>query len=442
MDLKRLFGVWCKYQLSLNWLNILFRYSVKLLLLLNLIIIVVGTTYKFKFAISQFPFLIAGLVLTDLILKFNLQKKRQDLQAFHVIPNGVVFLQIVNIIQDIFSPRNLILPLLTTAVVAILGQQTSPPLVYLFVVSCMSNMVAGFLNKRKNIIAILTAIELILATLCFHFSLLLTITFSTLVFLLLIYLRYAEKIHPEENILNPNSINSIYSIGNRFLWLDLQILKKSRHLQLTLMKVFAICLLYCYIISTRYTEQVEIGFDVILLIQVYYSLTPLLLIPYILSSNYSYIGLLVTLPDMKSFFLTKLNIILLIQFLLTLVLYGLNYRNVQALFLISSICIFNILIITPILFMGILLTDEKVNVFDSSINNLFFIPSFVQSMYFLGVLIGTAIILYFLRSIDLNIFSWALTGLSALAFFQKERFFQFFNSQYNRKKYKLFNILS
>ena len=108
----------------------------------------------------------------------------------------------------------------------------------------------------------------------------------------------------------------------------------------------------------------------------------------------------------------------------------------------SSIFIFNVTIITPIMFMGILLTDEKVNIFDSSISNILFIPSFAQSMYFLGVLVGIAVILFLLQSIGLNIFSWTLIGLSTLAFLQRERFFRFFHSQYNSKKYKLFKILS
>ncbi len=431
-----------KYQLSLNWLNILFRYSVKLLLLLNLMLIIVSVTYKFKSVISQFTFLITGLALADLLIKFKLQKNRQDLPAYHVVPNGLIFLSNLNVIQDIFSPRNLILPLLTMIVVAILVQPTSPSIMYLFVISCLNNLVAGFTNRGKHILGVVTAIALILIILCVHLSMMLTTTLCILVFLFLIYLRHSEKIYSEENTLNNRKTSSIYSIGNSFVWLDFQILKKSKHLQLAFIKIIAICLLYCYLISTRYTHQVEIGFDVILLIQVYYSLAPVLLIPYILSSNYSHIGLLMTLPDVKSFFITKLNIIFLIQFLLTLVLYGLNYSNVQALFLISSIFIFNVSIVTPIMFIGILLTDEKVNIFDSSISNFLFIPSFFQSMYFLGVLVGIAVILFLLQGINLNIFSWALIGLSTLAFLQRERLFRFFHSQYNRKKYKLFKTLS
>jgi hypothetical protein len=442
MELKRLFGVWCKYQLSLNWLNILFRYSIKLLLLLNLIVIVVGVTYKFKFVISQFPFSMAVLGLTDLLLKFSLKKKRQDLRAFQVIPNGRIFLLSINVLQDILSPRNLILPLLTSAVVMILGQQATPWIAYLFIISFVSNIAAGFTNKRKNLIAVTTAIALILATLCFNLSIVLISTFTTLTFLLLIYLRYNEKPYPKENHLNSALTNSLYSIRNPFLWLDLQILKKSRHLQLAFAKVIAICLLYCYLISIKYGHQVDSEFSLILLIQVYYSLAPLLLIPYILSSNYSHIGLLMTVPDMKSFFITKLNIVLLIQFLLTLILYGVNYSNMQTLFLISSICIFNVFIITPIMFMGILLTDEKVDIFDSGINNFIYIPPFVQSMYFLAMIVCTTAILYLLQYAGLNIFSWTLVGLSALAFYQKERFLRFFLSQFHRKKYKLFKILS
>jgi len=434
--------VWFKYQLSLNWLNILFRYSVKLLLLLNLIIVAVGITYKFKGAISQFTYLIAGVALTDLLLKFIFQKKRQDLRAFHVIPNGVVFLSALNILQDIFSSRNLILPLLIIVSLTILGQGTNPSLVYLFIISCMNNIVSGFTKRRNSIIPIVTASALIMASFCFHISIALTITFTTLVFLLLIYLRHNEKIYSEETTLTPRLTNSIYSISNPFLWLDFQILKKSKHLQVTFVKVIAICLLYCYLISTRYTHQVEIGFDIILLIQVYYLLPPVLLIPYILSSDYSHIGLLMTRPDLKSFFKTKLNILLLIQLLLTLLLYALNYSNVQALFLISSIFIFNIFIITPVMFIGTLLTDEKVNIFDSGIKNFLFIPPFVQSIYFFVVLVCTAVILYLLHYIGLNNFSWTLIGLSALAFFQKENFFRFFFSRYNRRKYNLFDKLS
>jgi hypothetical protein len=435
-------NVWFMYQLNLNWLNILFRYAVKLLLIINLFILAVGITYRFKGVITQFTYLIAGVALTDLLLKFVLKKRRQDLRAFHVITNGVVFLSGLNMLLDIFSARNTILPLLIIVLLPIAGHETNPSLVYLCIISCMNNLAAGFTKRRDSIIPILATVALIITSICFPISIPLTIIYTTLVFLLLIYLRHNEKLYVEETSLTPRLTNSIYSISNPFLWLDLQALKKSRHLQLTIVKVIAICLLYCYIISARYTPQGEIGFGTILLIQVYYWLPLVLLIPYILSSDYSHIGMLMTRPDLKSFFKTKLNMMLLIQLLLTLVLSALNFSNGQALFLINSIFIFNIFIITPVMFVGTLLTDEKVNIFGSGINNFIFIPPFIQSVYFLVVLICTAVILYLLHNIGLNNFSWTLIGLGGVAFFLKETYFRYFLSTYNNRKYDLFKKLS
>ena len=437
---KEWFGIWYKYQLSLKWFNILFRYYVKLQLVIIFIFIVFVVTQEFKSAVGQFKFFIAGLLMADLFLKLILKKDRQDLQAFHVIPNGLNFLSILNVLLDIFSARNLILPVVTLIIMTILGQQGHSPLLFILF-SCFNNIVAGFVNREKKIISIAIATALVLVTSYFNLSIISISIIISLAFLLLIYQRYGEKLFPEENSLNLHHYKSTYSIGNPSLWLDFQILKRSRRLQLKFITVIGFCFVYGYIINTRYLHQVELDFVLITVIQMYYSFAPASIIPYILSSNYSHIGLIMTMPDLKSFFVTKFNIILIFQFLLTIILYGTNYSNVQTLLLISSIFIFNVFIITPIMFIGILLTDEKVEIF-GSLANSFFIYPFVQSMYLMAVLVCVTVIFYLLQNFGLYYFSLTLIGLSILAFFQKERFFKFFQSQYYSKKYKIFKILS
>lgn len=441
MDLKKFLVAWSKYQLSLNWMNILFRYAVKLLLLLNLIVIVISVTHEFKSVIGQFSFLIAVLALTDLILKSAFPKKRQDLPAFQVLPNGVFFLKMINVLQDIFSPRNFVLPLIAYLVFTILGHPiTLQWIVCLFIIALLNTFAAGFTDKTKKLVAATVALVLISVILIFNSGNVVRGVLAVLSFLLMIYFRYREKVYPEEKSILAGFTNSLYSVGNPFLWLDLQILKKSRHLQLAFVKIVAICLLYGYLITVKFGP--ENGFALILLIQVYYSIAPLLLVPYILASSHSHIGLLMTVPDMKSFFMTKLNVILVIQFLLTLILQGLNCNNMQMMFLISAVCIFNVFIVTPAMFMVVLLTDEKIDVFDSGINNILYIPPFVQSIYFLVVLVCTGVVLYGLQTAGTNVFLFTSAGLCAVVFFQRERFLRFFLSRYHKKKYKLLQILS
>lgn len=440
MRLKKFVKVWCKYQLSLNWLNILFRYCIKLLLVINLITVLVGFAYKYKLIISQFKYVVAGLVLIDLFFKYKFPKNRQDLEAFHVTPNGVSFLTILNILQDIFSFRNLILPVFTMVLGLIIEPQYGLSFISMSVLSCTHNMVAGIVNERRKYIALVMA--LISVVTIYQMNIVLITVYLIFAIFLVIYQTYDEKQFCENETMNHNSFNSCYGIGNLFLWLDFIILKKSRHQQLALARVIATCILYFYLISVSYSRALDAGgFSSIILIQIYYSLAPAMLIPYILSSNYSYISLLMTMPNLKAFFTTKLNFILLFQLLLTLILCGVNYNDFQTIFLISSISIFNVFFITPIMFIGVLLTDEKVNIFDGNISNSFFIPSFLQSIYFLLVIICSGVILYTVQRISVNNFSWILLVIGVIGFFQKERFIKFFNSRYYRIKYKLFNTL-
>lgn len=442
MELKGFFVIWSKYQLSLNWLNILFRYSVKLLLLANLVIIVVSTCYEFKDTLAQFRFLLPTLALIDLFLKVSFKKKRQDLKALYIVPNGINFLSVINILQDVFSLRNLLLPFLALTIATIL-EQTMPSLVDLLIISCSNTIIAGYTSKIKKIVSITIASIGISVMLYVDLPPLANHTLTALAFFLFIFYRYGEKRYADENTLNSTLSHSTDSRSNPFLWLDILVLKKSRHLQLALLKVLGICLLYCYIIFTRYaTRPGEIEFDLILLIQVYFTLAPALLIPYILSSDYAYIGLLMTLPNLKSFFLTKLNVLLLSQLLLTLVLYGLNHNDVQLIFLIGSLSIFNIFFVTPIMFIGMLLTNEKVNVLEGGISSFLFIPSVAQSLYFFAVLVCSAVILYLIQTIGAGYFSWIVMGLGIIALLLRERFFKFFYAQFHNTKYRLFKILS
>lgn len=445
MELKRFFTVWLKYQQSLNWLNIVFRYGVKLLLVLNLVVIFVSVAYKYKDAINHPQILIVGMTLTDLLAKLYTQKHRQDVAVYRLLPNGRLFLTGINILQDIFSLRNLILPTLTSTTITVLGFEINSPIVVLLALSCLNNIVAGRTSKTKRFISAGAVALLAATTLFLVMPVAVQTALTFLTFAVLLFFRYHDKSYVKSDSINNSTPGFAYQVNctfNSFLWLEFQILKHSKHLQLTLVKVIAVATLYCYLISTRYDAGTPHDFFLILLIQVYYSLAPLLLLPYVLSSNHGYIGLLMTGPNIKSFFATKLNVILMFQFLLTLLLCGMNYNDMQTLYLVSSISLFNVTIVTPILFIGVMLTDEKANIFDSGTSSFIYIAPFVQSMYFLAVLIGVALFLYVLHYTGLNIFSWSLVLLSVVMFIQKERFWKLFAAQFRKKKYQLFKVLS
>ncbi|MDF1696758.1 MAG: hypothetical protein P1U56_13035 [Saprospiraceae bacterium] len=433
-----MFKVWLLSLLDRNWINIIANFVAKFILVANFYVLLFSIISQH----NTFPFLEGGIiymyVCLDLILKVVFRSSSIAFPAFSLRAYGSKFLNSIEVLLDSISIRNILLPLSSLLVPILLDIPMPTAITSMCLMSWLLALASRGRNTIQHKVVMVASLLVCFMGLYFELSTLQTNCTLILMILFLFYYRLNEPRYIDYGTQSKSSESKLPTFGNVMVWLDERLILSSRHLKLIGLKIIAVSGLYLYIIISQYGEANEINLSILILIQTYFTLAPLIIIPYFMTAQYSNLSLLMSFSGYSKYFTVKLQYLQFLNAILALILCLFCFDNLALLVALGIMFIFNFTVVTPLLFLGILLAEDRIDVNDSSQLNTMKLPSAYQGLYMLFVLIMVIGIVSLATIWFPNIFLFVIFSIAIFSFALRSVYRAVFTRLYYRLKYRIY----
>jgi hypothetical protein len=234
---------------------------------------------------------------------------------------------------------------------------------------------------------------------------------------------------------------SKFSLNSKFLNLDLKAIIRSRYLKSTYFKIVVLDLIYAFLINNNSAIS-ENSF--IAVFTIYFLFPVLLLVPNMISSEYKYLALFLQKNQMTSYFkyqYSKLQILTLFQLIplgIVTFLKG-NFAYLPTFVIVS---IFFSFCIIPLLLVGILFVESRVELFDRDKKSFFDTPPTFQSLFFLFSIVSVILFLFLIRlKIRESYYFGFLLLLALVGHLSVDYYIGKLSFWFNKKKYRIYTKL-
>lgn len=429
---------------SINWGEIIFRLILRGFIYINFLFITVALSLNFKELVSKVSLTQYCIVLLtiDLFIKANFYKPDLRIPSFSLLYNGQRAINLLNLVFDIFSFRNTILPLSFYLITAILGFKSDIYLISVFGISILHNTIAKIdLSSIKYTIYILLVLNNIITfsendnPTNISNTLFLIATFIFVVALRILGNKYYDQTKKPQD-------HAVFGVdtGFSFTYLNFITFFRSRHYRLIIFKSIVISAVYIYLILFKSSFD---GFGILLEFLICFSIFPSILIPYILSSEYNYISLIYTFKSFEIYFKSKLYFLTILNVILAILILAVSLYLKENSIVLDAIIIgtFQVFITTPLMFFGSFYVENQLDIFNRKGRYFLDTPPLYQSLFFIFTLCIIGAIL-FLSYILLGKFYFLVPlTFSLLGILFRNQYWLFLIKSFSSKKYALYNLL-
>ena len=440
--MAKYFKIVFKQILNFELFNSIFNLLIRVFFYLNIFEI---SIWLFRITDQKYSKLyLFGLFSIDMLLKVNNYKLGLSAKALLLKYRGKLFINFINILIDIFSFRNLILPFILFVLIKFQSFANMEVFQFSFLASTVHSLIGRIRNRIHRFI-LLTICLLVYAFALYHNA----INISKSTFLLLIVLVYLlfyrlkNKTHRKE----PSKLALVFedfskfSLNSKFLNLDLKAIIRSRYLKSTYFKIVVLDLIYAFLINN---SSVISENSFIAVFTIYFLFPVLLLVPNMVSSEYKYLALLLQKNQMASYFkyqYSKLQILTLFQ-LIPLGVVTLVKGNIGYLPTFLLVSIFFSFFVIPLFLMSVLFVESRVEVFDRDKKSFFDTPPTTQSLFFLFLIISVILFLFLLKfTVSESFYFGILLLLSLVGHLSIDYYVGKLSFWFNKRKYKIYNRL-
>lgn len=440
--MAKYFKIVFKQILNFELFNSIFNLLIRVFFYLNIFEI---SIWLFRVTDQKYSKLyLFGLFAIDMLLKVNNYKLGLSAKALLLKYRGKLFINFINILIDIFSFRNLILPFILFVLIKFQSFANMEVFQFSFLASTVHSLIGRIRNRIHRFI-LLTICILVYAFALYHNAINISIPTVLLLIVLvfLLFYRLKNKTYRKE----PSKLALVFkdfskfSLNSKFLNLDLKAIIRSRYLKSTYFKIVVLDLIYAFLINN---SSVISENSFIAVFTIYFLFPVLLLVPNMVSSEYKYLALLLQKNQMASYFkyqYSKLQILTLFQ-LFPLGVVTLVKGNIGYLPTFLLVSIFFSFFVIPLFLMSVLFVESRVEVFDRDKKSFFDTPPTTQSLFFLFLIISVILFLFLLKfTVSESFYFGILLLLSLVGHLSVDYYVGKLSFWFNKRKYKIYNRL-